>query len=103
MNDHPALTQLLQAYLHLDWPEDYGDPWAAIDDFLRSEPEQAARLAGEIDRLLGDTAEEAELRRLVVGELGSGYLPEADGWSFASWLAEIAWRAMSSGKTSPKT
>lgn len=103
MNDHPALAHLLQAYLHLDWPEDYGDPWAAIDDFLRSEPEHAGRLAAEIDRLLGAVSDEAELKTLVVEELGSCYLPEADGWSYASWLAEIAWRAMDARKPPRKS
>ncbi len=92
MNEFPALKQLLQGYLHLDWPEDYDDPWQAVDDFILAEPGHVASLPEEIRRLLEKVSGETELRRAVVEELGSGYLPEVDAWTYESWLTEVARR-----------
>lgn len=92
MSELPGLRLLLSGYLHLDWPEDYGsDLWAAVDDFATSEPEAAEGLAAEIESVLTDYGSEDELRRLVF-ELGSGYLPEADGYEYRSWLQQVAQR-----------
>lgn len=35
---YPALELLLQAYLTIDWPDDYPDGWAAVDDYIANEP-----------------------------------------------------------------
>lgn len=79
-------------YLHLDWPEDYdGDPWAAVDDFAVSEPEAAASLRAEVESVLTKYESENGLRQLI-SELGSGYLPEADGHDYRAWLREVAQR-----------
>ncbi len=92
MKNRPALKQLLQGYLHLDWPEEYGDPWCAVADFLRSEPEYAPLLAAEVSDLLVAASGEDDFRRVVLEDLGSGYLPEADGWTYEGWLQELARR-----------
>lgn len=92
MTSSPALQLLLQAYLGLDWPEDYGDPWEALADFLASEPESARTLKSEIEVMLASADSDAELRRVVVEEIGSGYLPEADGLTYRGWLLEVCRR-----------
>lgn len=90
-----ALTLLVSGYLNLDWPEDYGDAWRAVEDFLASEPPDSAReLADEIAALLSTERSEADLTSYLVDTLGSGYLPEGDGWtSTKSWLEAVAHRA----------
>lgn len=89
MTAYPALLHLLQGYLHLDWIEEYGDPWAAVLDFARLEPKNASAIGGEIDSVLGKHSSESELRHFLVDECGSGYLPDADGWTYADWLKEV--------------
>ncbi len=95
-----ALPHFIGAYLHQDWPDEYGDPWRALDDFIDSEPTQRATLVTEIHYLLTRIEDESELRRIVVEELGSAYLPEADGWTYRSWLHEVARRASQTLKDS---
>jgi hypothetical protein len=51
-----------------------------VDDFARSEP-TASGLSDEIDALLASAPNDDALRAVVVDELGSGYLPEAHGWT----------------------
>ncbi len=90
MNEYPALTQLVGAYLHYDWPEEFGTVWAAVDAFAEGEP-IADRLPAEVDRLLGAGHDEAALWSIVVDEMGSGYGPYG-GETMAAWLAEVARR-----------
>jgi len=96
MKTFPALRQLLLGYLNLDWPEEYRDPWKAIEDFFRSESEYRHSIPGEVADLIDIAPSEIKLRRYVLNELGSGYLPEADGWTYRDWLEEISRRAVES-------
>lgn len=88
--DYPALRLLLQGYLNQDWPDEYQDAWEAVSDFVESEPDDAAALVGEIWTAILSARTDADLEQLVLGDLGSGYLPPADGWSYLSWLVEVA-------------
>lgn len=83
--EYPALWQFLGAYLHQDWQDDYANTSDALSDFLVGEPALAPVLAAEIDRLLGTihTSEEAEA---VVLELGSFFIPSAQGQDCRDWL-----------------
>ena len=91
--DHyPALRHLLQGYLNEDWPDEYGDPSRAVEDFLSGEPELAGRLEGDIWNALVSSSDEAELESLVVLELGSGYFPPGEGLTFQDWLIAVARR-----------
>lgn len=92
-----ALELLLQGYLTLDSPEDYEDSWAAVDDFIASEP-IARDAAIEIAELLARFPDEAMLHRHVVEILGSGYLPESDGLSMREWLLAVHSRLSSDGR-----
>lgn len=92
MLETPALCLLCQGYLTPDWPEDYdGDAWAAVADFAASERD-SARLAPEVRVVLETFSTEAGVREFVRNELDLGYLPEADGWDYRAWLAEVARR-----------
>jgi hypothetical protein len=52
----------------------------------------ASGLSDEIDALLASAPNEDALREVVVDALGSGYLPEAHGWTYRAWLTETATR-----------
>ena len=92
MMELPALRLLLRGYFTIDWPEDYGDPWLAVEDFAKSEPQLAPKLREEVDHLLATTTTEGELRNTVLNEFGSGYVAEADGWEYRPWLKEVVRR-----------
>ena len=86
-----SLRLLFGGYLNLGWIDEYDDPWDAVTDFVNSEPD-ASDLPGEVGALLSSQPQEDELRRLIIDELGSGYLLESDGWRYDEWLAELAVR-----------
>lgn len=93
MNDFPALRLLFGAYLNLEWDQDYADPWEAVYDFIANEP-IAVDVKSEVRGLLDNVGvDDEDLRRVVVGALRSGYRPEADGWTYADWLMELARRS----------
>jgi len=94
MKELPALKLLLQGYLHIDWPEEYNDPWVAVGDYLTSEPGHARMLRDEILYLLKEIPDERKLREVFVDILGSGYLPESDYWTYEEWLLEVVRRAV---------
>lgn len=94
MKKYPALEVLLAGYLTFDWPEEYGEPWNAVENFFRSESEYRLLIPGEVADLIHSAPSEIELRRYVVDEIYCGYLPEADGWTYRDWLEEIARRAV---------
>jgi hypothetical protein len=92
MSTHPALELLFQAYLHQDWPDEYGSAWAAVDDFLANEP-RAAQLPDEVTALLAEQPSDDGLREAFLDTLDSGYLPEADGFTVRDWLTALRERA----------
>lgn len=100
--DFPALRHLLQGYLNEDWPEEYGQPWKAIEDFIQGEPDFSAALGDEIWHAILSCSEESELESLVIRDLGSGYFPPADGWTFQSWLIDVARRVRAATQTAPE-
>ena len=79
--------------LESDWPDDYVNAWAAIDEYVASEP-VARYLPDEIADLLDTTSSEECLRALVLGELGRGYLPVADGLTMRTWLLAVRQRVL---------
>lgn len=89
--NYPALALLAQGYLTLDWPDDYPDAWAAVDDYVTHEP-IADQLPDEIARLAEAMPSEETLRTLIIDELGCGYLPDADGFTMTTWLLAVGER-----------
>lgn len=90
---YPALKLLLQGYLSLDWPDDHANAWAAIDDYVTNEP-IASQLPDEVGQLVERMPSEEGLHSLVMGELGCGYLPEADGFTMTAWLLAVRERVL---------
>lgn len=73
---HSLYPQLyrLQAYLHQDWPDDYPDVWAAIDDFLTGATESdARRLVNEVGSILASTNSEDGLQKRSFGTRAACY------------------------------
>ncbi len=85
---HEALTLLVQAYLNQDWPYDYPDVWAAVDDFLEKEP-LARELVADIADVLQRMPSDDDVRHYLLGELESNYLPDPDGNSMTGWLTAL--------------
>lgn len=81
---------LLAGYLSEDWDNDYSDPWAAVEDFVRSEPLHAPLVRRDIATLLQQTGSDADLHsRLRV--LGLGYQPLNDEFNtYRQWLLAVA-------------
>ncbi len=70
----PHLLLLVRGYLSLDWPEEYGNPWAAVDDYVRSEP-SAHEVVPEILSLLAETLE-GDLIEYWIEVLQAGFIPD---------------------------
>ncbi len=89
--NYPALELLTKGYLTLDWPDDYPNAWAAVDDYVANEP-IAGQLPNEVAEVVAMIDSEEGLRTLIIGEFGSGYLPDSDGLTMTSWLLAIGER-----------
>lgn len=86
--DLPALWLFMGGYLHQDWREEYNSTEVAFEDFLRSEPHDALRVSDELRRVLDSDLDESALGDLLQ-QLGSFYLPEADGLTTREWLVRL--------------
>lgn len=99
---HSLYPQLyrLQAYLHQDWPDDYPDVWAAIDDFLTGATESdARRLVNEVGSILASTNSEDGLQKTFIWDpsgLLLQYYPPGDGYTTKGWLEDLQRHVMTS-------
>jgi hypothetical protein len=90
VKDLTALHQLLGAYLYEDWYLDYGEPWVAIEAFVRDEPEYAPALRADIRRVLAESTSDSELERRL-DKFGLGYAATTAGWeSYGVWLQAVS-------------
>ena len=89
MSSYPTLEHLFGVYINEDWPDDYGTVWAAIDDFVRDEPELAELATAEVRELLSRGLSEGELKR-VLDNLSCNYWPYGRGSNYLEWLARVA-------------
>lgn len=87
-NNYARVSELF-GYFHEDWVDDYPGPWDVVDDFVEDQPELAAELPKEVDRLLAENPSEAQLKQLF-WELRCCYYIEADGWTYRGWLIAVA-------------
>jgi hypothetical protein len=88
--ENPALARLCGDYLHADWPDEYRQVREAVEAFVRAHPTLAARLPGEVERLLSQVPAESELLDLLVTHLGCAFWPYGQGMSYARWLQATA-------------
>ena len=83
------LRQLMAAYFHQDWWDEYGGAWeSAVDDFVRREPDRVAAARIELTALLDDSESDHPLGD-ALDALGNfrdpGDAPDAH-WT---WLVEL--------------
>lgn len=87
MSADSPLESLIGAYLNQDVWDFYPDVMAGVDDFMKDEPDLAKPLMVEIEQLLADHPEEADVAELM-RRLGAGFIPAEDG--YRGWLVRIA-------------
>ena len=94
------LRQLMAAYYHQDWWDEYDGSWeAAVDDFVRREPDRVSRTIDEIDALLAASPSEDELDK-ALEELGNYRTPGDGAHAYLEWMNAI--RARLVAHTSPR-
>jgi|SRR4051812_10990356 len=90
MTDLKALSTLIGGYLNQDWPEEYSDPWAAVERFVQWEPDYAPHLRADIAWLMTRCASDQDLEN-VMDKWALGYAATNDGWdSYGAWLLAVA-------------
>lgn len=84
------LEQILGAYFHQDWPEEFGNEASALRAIIKSEP-KASILFGieEIDAILSTEKSEEELGRIMVDSVGCYFEPKSLGMTYGSWLRHV--------------
>ena len=87
----PALEQLMGAYFHQDWYDEFGDEWEAVDAFVAGSPSHVNNLLAEIQNLLSNADSETALEAYL-DSLGCEYTPTAEQGGYRGWLSEIARR-----------
>ena len=91
MIEFPTLDYFFGVYLHEDWPDDYGNEWAALDAFMAEGPPEDLQLfRDEIAQLLGKYSAEEDLRKIILEDLGSYLDPTPDGWNYRDWCLALS-------------
>jgi hypothetical protein len=91
MSPTPALDHLIGAYVNEDVFDEYGDVWAAVDDFVIGSPDEARTLPGEIATLL-ETHDDESLKAVLLYEFGIGFRPNPGEGGYRGWLIEVSRR-----------
>jgi hypothetical protein len=90
MMELEALGVLIGGYLDQDWPEEYGDPWAAVEAFVRWEPELAPFLRADVESLVANVESDQHIERRLA-KFGLGFAATEAGWnSYGTWLRAVA-------------
>ncbi|TGN38854.1 contact-dependent growth inhibition system immunity protein [Marinobacter confluentis] len=80
------LEQILGAYFHQDWEEEFSSEKSVIEYILENEPPQKIISAKEaIDELLNIDMSESEYKEKIFS-MGSEYEYEVDGYTSKQWL-----------------
>jgi len=96
-----ALDALIGGYLNQDWPEEYRDPWAAVERFVEWEPDFAPHLRADVVWLTARCESDQDLV-YVLDRMALGYAATNDGWkSYGEWLLAVADRVDELLHTSP--
>lgn len=101
MSNLESLDTLIGGYLHEDWYLLYGDPWVAVETFVRNEPEYAPAVKADIERAVAESTSDHELENYL-DKLGLGYSATTDSWSsYGAWLLAVAERVEELLRKSP--
>ena len=83
------LRQLMAAYFHQDWWDEYAGSWeAAVDDFANREPGRVDGTVKEIGALLDANRSEQDLSETLEA-LGNFRNPGEGEHAYQNWLAGI--------------
>ena len=88
MTQYPNLWQFFAGYLGPDWPDEYANEWAALDEYLRDDPDAAPMFCREVQALLAEHPSEEAVRQVIFDDFKSAYL--ADGWKYRDWLQALS-------------
>ena len=101
MTDLKALGTLIGGYLNEDWPDEYGDPWLAVDRFVLWEPDYAPLVRADVEQLVAACGSDDEIEK-IMDRFGLGYAATTDGWSsYRAWLLAVADRVEEILRKSP--
>jgi hypothetical protein len=90
-HDLDDLSQILGAYLHQDWADEFDSDDSALRSAVGAEPKEkiaAARRA--VDRLLASQLTDTELRDELTDRLGCYFDPGSKGMTYQQWLARVS-------------
>lgn len=97
MRNMKNLRQLMAAYFHQDWWDEYGGVWeSAVDDFARREPRRVGGAAQEIADLLDSNVESDEVLGRTLDALGNFRDPGDAPDAHIVWLREVRERLIRS-------
>jgi hypothetical protein len=87
-----SLRQFIGAYFHQDFFLDVASPDENVQCFITDvgSPSRVKEMAGLIEKLVDETPDDAALEQIFFDELGSEYIPTADGRSVREWLRHVA-------------
>jgi hypothetical protein len=92
MSELDALGVLIGGYLDQNWLAEYGDPWAAVEAFVRWEPDSAPFLHADVETLLEHARSDREVEQSLA-RFGLGFAAIDAGWSgYGTWLRAVAER-----------
>jgi len=90
MTEYFELLQFFGGYLNEDWPDEYADEWAALDNYLHDSPGVAPEFCKEIQALLDDHPSEDEVSKVLSYDLACAYAAENLGWKYRDWLKALS-------------
>ena len=89
-NRFPALTQLLGAYFHQDWADEFETDTSALAALVTGEPKsRLAEGAKEIELLLNSHLSESDLGAVLVEHIGCYFEPASIGFGQVDWLRRV--------------
>lgn len=96
------LRQLMAAYFHQDWFDEYSGSWEqAVDDFALREPERVAGVRNEIQQLLSSSSTDSDIDS-ALDSLGNYRWPGDAPTAYRDWLCSMWERlAKSPGQNIP--
>lgn len=101
MSELQALGVLIGGYLDQNWLDEYGDSWAAVEAFVRWEPDFAPLLHADVKTLLEHVHSDSEVEQRLA-KFGLGFAATNVGWSsYSAWLQAVAERVAELLRRSP--
>jgi hypothetical protein len=92
----PVLADLVGGFVNEHLFQRYGDVPTAVDAFLAERQETAARLPGEIARVLVELPTEEAVGDHL-DQLGVGFVADPVRGGYRGWLVEVSRRARTAG------